>query len=340
MRALHVVHGSPHDGQVGGTELYVDALARATGDPVLVPGSTREERDVGYPLWRGPVEEVLLATGADLLHVHHLARRGVRLPRAPTVLTLHDYHLACLRGQLVDGEGAICPGPRVLRCSRCVGWFPPHIALRELFVKRLLGRARVLSPSQDLARRMESLGWVEEVHVLDLPLVDPVHPAPEPEPGPLRFLFLGSLIPTKGVAVLLEAFEGLDAELELWGPTPDEDFARSLDLGRHRGVFRPEERQAVLHGADVLVVPSLWHENSPLVVREAVAAGLRVVASEVGGIGEIDPSMRRVPPGDVGALRAALEAEIAHGRGRRAPREYPMEPHLQALRLHYASCCG
>lgn len=338
MRALHVVHGSPHDGDIGGTELYVDALARATGDPVLVPGAEAVERDVGYPLWTGPLQAVFERAGADLLHVHHLARRGIRLPRVRTVVTLHDYHLACLRGQLVDAHERVCEGPRVLKCSRCVGWFPTHIALRELFVKRLLARARVLSPSADLAHRMEGLGWADGVHVLDLPLVDPVDPAPEPEPGKVRFLFLGSLIRTKGIAVLLEAFEGLDASLDTWGPVADDDFTASLDLRHHRGVFGPEQRQSVLHAADVLVVPSLWHENSPLVVREAVAAGLRVVASDVGGIREIDPDARRVPPGDVGALRAALEAEIARGRGRRSPRGYPMKPHLDALRLHYAAC--
>ncbi|HJN75737.1 MAG TPA: glycosyltransferase [Myxococcota bacterium] len=339
MRALHIVHGSPHDGDVGGTELYVDALARATGDSVLVPGEDLVERDVGYPLWRGGVPAVVEASGADLLHVHHLAKRGIRLPRVPTVVTLHDYNLACLRGQLVDLAGQLCEGPRVIKCSRCVGWFPTHIALRELLVKRLLARSRLISPSADLARRMERLGWAETVHVLDLPLVDPVRPAPEPGEGPVRFLFVGSLIATKGIGILLAAFEGLDAVLDVWGPTPDAGFAERLDLRHHRGVFSAARREEVLHAADVLVVPSTWHENSPLVVREAVAAGLRVVASDVGGIAEIDPDARLVQPGDVAALRGALLAEIATGRGRRPPREYPMEPHLEALRLHYEACC-
>lgn len=337
MKVLHVAHGSPHDGQVGGTELYVDALARSTGQAVLVPGEALQRRDVGYPLWTGPVAEVVANSGAEVLHVHHLARRGVRLPRMPAVVTLHDYHLACLRGQLVDGEGRRCEGPGVLRCSRCVGWFPTHIALRELVVRRWLRRSRVLSPSRDLADRMKRLGWVDAVHVLDLPLVGPVKPAPEPEPGKVRFLFLGSLIPTKGIEVLVRAIEGLDAQLDVWGPAPDEALARRVP--QHRGTFGPDERQMVLHGADVLVVPSTWHENSPLVVREAVAAGLRVVASDVGGIAEIDPEARRVPPGDVAALRSALQAEIAVGRGRRAPREFPMETHLAALAVHYAACC-
>ena len=333
MKALHVVHGSPRRGDVGGTELYVDALARATGAPVVVPGEEGVEAG-DYMLYSGSISDALWATRADVLHVHHLAGHGVRLPRHPTVVSLHDYHLLCLRGQLVDHTGAVCSGPTLLRCRACVGWSPPKLGLRAVAVRELARRARLVSPSQDLATRMEGLG-VGPVHVLDLPLVDPVEPAPEPEPGPVRFLFVGSLIPTKGPQVLARAMRGVDATASIHGP--GEPFFEAPGNVALRGVFGPADRDAVYAAHDVLVVPSLWHENSPLVVREAVAAGLRVVASDVGGVAEIDPGRRAVPPGDVEALRAALRAEVAVGRGRRPPRAFPMREHLAALQAHYAA---
>jgi glycosyltransferase involved in cell wall biosynthesis len=53
------------------------------------------------------------------------------------------------------------------------------------------------------------LGLREQITVLDLPLVAPLRPAPEPPPGPLRLVFVGALIPTKGPQVLIEAFSRL-----------------------------------------------------------------------------------------------------------------------------------
>lgn len=406
-RVLHLVHGSPALGDVGGTELYVAALARAQGATVLTrdrriqarPGLRHVAADhdlwaLGLPAARHPtfsdtwrVPQMAAATArmpSDVLHVHHLAHVGLELPSdRPVVVTLHDYHLGCVRGQLVDRDGALCPGPALERCGVCVREHllatPGLQALaplaRGLGVHRLarstvaqaapsarglkrlqdrmraargvLDRAdRVLSPSADLARRVESWGWVERVHVQDLPLVAPLQVAPEPAPGPVRFVFVGALIPTKGPHVLLEAFAGVDAELTFWGPTPGFDgqprFAPDLlhaiqatPNARYGGVFGPHQRADVLAQADVLVLPSLWPENSPLVVREAVARGLRVVVSDHGGASELDPDAQRVPPGDRGALRAALMQQVALGRGRRAPRSWPMDAHVDALDAHY-----
>jgi glycosyltransferase involved in cell wall biosynthesis len=361
MRVLHLVHGSPWLGQIGGTELYVDALARATGQAVLCPraeGRGLRAEEAPYPLFSvprdgGDLGGALGELDAELIHVHHLAGLGTGLPRGlPRVLTLHDYSLICARGQLVDRHLELCPGPWPSRCARCV-WSPGPLGhLRALAValgaRGVLRGAGLLAPSRDLAQRFGRLTG-REVQVLDLPLVDPVDPAPEPPPGPLRFLFLGSLIPTKGPHILLQAFEGLEARLTLYGPRVDlpldpgffERLTARVEAApnvRYEGVFGPRERQAILDGADVLVVPSTWPENSPLVVREALAAGLRVVASAAGGIAELSSRIRTVPPGDPARLREALQAEIHRGRGRDPARGFPMEPHLSALSLHYASC--
>ncbi|MCB9746431.1 MAG: glycosyltransferase [Alphaproteobacteria bacterium] len=412
---LHVVHDHPALGGSGGTERYVRALAQATGAPVLArdrrPGvPTGLRRDPGglWALvspsepgfegsWRLPAAEaallrVMQAEGAALVHFHHLAHLDLRLPRtareagAAVVVTLHDYHLPCARGQLVDRDGARCPGPAPERCGRCLtehlsaprALSPLAAVVRRLGLEgparaalsgrplsaRARGRMearlsasrqalaaahRVLSPSQDLARRVEALGWARAVHVQDLPLVSPIAPAPPPGEGPLRLLFVGGLIPTKGAHVLLEAFRRLppgQASLSAYGPPLPFDGApgyaegliealRATPGARYGGVFGDRDRDRVYGGADLLVVPSLWEENSPLVVREARAAGLRVLGSAVGGIREIDPEARLAAPGDVEALEQALRAELAQGRGRRPPRDYPMQVHVSELRIHY-----
>jgi len=319
-------------------------------------------------------------------HTAHLgfeAASRVKDLGIPLVFTLHDAHMACARGQWVNREMERCEGPEPDRCAHCLGphlratpsiarigralglaslgrrvlgEVPPGRAQRDRAEARILaGRSalrradNVVSPSRYLATRMVDLGWVEpdQMHVVDLPLVGPVEPAPTAEPGPVRFLFVGSLIPTKGPQVLVEAFAGLPADLagatlDLWGPAPGFDgfpgFAKDLKRRiqqvpgvRYGGVFDTDARSAVYGAADVVVLPSTWEENSPLVAREAAAAGLRIVASRVGGLPELVPGARWVPPGDVNALRDALQEEARQGRGRIPCRSWPMEPHLEAL---------
>ena len=82
----------------------------------------------------------------------------------------------------------------------------------------------------------------------------------------------------------------------------------------------------------MLVLPSLWPENSPLIVREATAAGLPVITTTVGGARELAGDATLVPPGDEDALTEALHRETQRGRRRLPPRRWPTpDAHADAL---------
>lgn len=117
--------------------------------------------------------------------------------------------------------------------------------------------------------------------------------------GRVRFGYIGQFIPTKGVQELLAAFSKGDwqgkAELNLFGnPDADQVYWRELqpfessnaDNIRFHGAFPHEKLGDVLSGLDVLIVPSLWHENNPRVIQESFACRIPVIASDVGGISE------------------------------------------------------
>ncbi|MEL6429837.1 MAG: glycosyltransferase [Planctomycetota bacterium] len=144
--------------------------------------------------------------------------------------------------------------------------------------------------------------------------------------GRTRFLFLGTLVPHKGAHVLLDAFATLDAaararsSLTLHGPA-DTDPAYVEGLREQAAAVGATlgprlDRAGVaraLGAADVLVVPSLWLEVRPLVIVEAYAAGLRVVASDLGGMAELlgeGIGGRTFAAGDAAALADALVAEV------------------------------
>lgn len=123
--------------------------------------------------------------------------------------------------------------------------------------------------------------------------------AREREGAGVRFGFIGTLGPHKGPDLLLRAFRrlppGLDASLAVHGePGGFEGFAGELhrvaagdERIRFAGSFPPERLGEVLSGLDALVVPSRWYENAPLVAYSALAAGVPVVATDVGGLSEV-----------------------------------------------------
>lgn len=114
---------------------------------------------------------------------------------------------------------------------------------------------------------------------------------------PLRIGFIGTLAPHKGCHILLEAYRLLPsgtAFVKIYGRESDRPgyVARLREMAsgdpaiRFCGAFPNSEIGEILSDLDILVVPSVWNENSPLVVYAAQAAGCPVVGSNVPGIAE------------------------------------------------------
>jgi len=117
----------------------------------------------------------------------------------------------------------------------------------------------------------------------------------------LRFGYIGTFIPSKGVHVLLEAFRSIKsqgAELRISGRFVPyhagfedyPDYLKSLgneDNVLWLGEYDNRDIAAILSEIDVLVVPSIWHENSPLTIHEAFMAGVPVMTSNIGGMAEL-----------------------------------------------------
>lgn len=116
----------------------------------------------------------------------------------------------------------------------------------------------------------------------------------------LSFGFIGTLLPSKGVHVLIEAFNNFcspQCELKIYGrKTTYKGFeVYSKDIGKlargrknitFKGDFNNDAIRNVMAEIDVLVVPSIWHENAPLVIQEAFSSGTPVIATNMGGIPE------------------------------------------------------
>ena len=184
-----------------------------------------------------------------------------------------------------------------------------------------------ISPSQFLRSRFIKFGIPEGKNLLVTHGVRgfEVNSAPDKLKKGITFGFIGTLLPAKGIHILLEAFNPLKGEsiLNIYGKFRPydgfEDYPDRLEkLARGRrvhfkGGFDNDKIGDIFSEIDVLVAPSLWMENSPLVIQEAFWAKTPVIASRIGGIPELireDINGLLFNPGDTQDLRAKMELLI------------------------------
>jgi glycosyltransferase involved in cell wall biosynthesis len=162
------------------------------------------------------------------------------------------------------------------------------------------------------------------VHHLGLPLEDiPFHTGERAEN---RIIAVGNLEPLKGHAGLLRAMAGLrrngtDAWLDLVGGGPQDGALRKLaaqlglgDRVQFHGWCSEDRVLALMRNATMLVHPSVAPDAMPTVVKEALAVGTPVIASDLAGIPEMLDHGRcglLIPPGDVPALEQAIARLLA-----------------------------
>ncbi len=198
---------------------------------------------------------------------------------------------------------------------------------RAVRLREVVGQVDVvLAPTRFVAERAREAGVPEAKLRVSRYGAVVEKTRPRPAGSRRRIGYIGTLAPHKGVDVLVAAFRRLSdpgLRLDVHGSrsvSPSyADALSALAAGdpriRFHGGFEEGRQGAVLAGLDLVVVPSIWWENSPLTVLEALAAGVPVVASRIGGLPELlDDGVTGllVPPRDVAALEQAL-ADAASG---------------------------
>jgi GT2 family glycosyltransferase/glycosyltransferase involved in cell wall biosynthesis len=187
----------------------------------------------------------------------------------------------------------------------------------------------LLAPSRTVAERFLACGMPGE-HLEPCRLgiaFSPIARAPREARTPLRLGFVGSFLQTKAPHLLIEAASHLpdgSVTVDLAGAPADyhgdNSYQERLAPWLSHPVVRrygpvPHHRMSEhLSQLDVLVLPSVWLENSPLVIKEAFAAGLPVVAADLGGMAELvrhEVDGLLFAPGDVASLAACLERLVA-----------------------------
>lgn len=272
-------------------------------------------RDSRFP---EELAELLEKIQPDVMHFHHYMNFGVEtiahvrrvLPDCRIYMTLHEFLAICHHyGQMVTTKNyGLCYRSSPGRCSRCFpDLTPADFFLRRTYIQEFLGMVDgFISPSHFLAERYIAWGLPRD----KLSVVENVLPNGPRTNAPrrgrsrdvLRVGFFGQISLLKGINVTLDAAEMLSQQgitnvaFEVFGDyrAQPEEFkkqflARLSNLPSNTHLHGPYERERVGHlmqTVDVVLVPSIWWENSPLVIQEALRAGRPAVCSDIGGMAE------------------------------------------------------
>jgi len=258
----------------------------------------------------------LLKFNPDLVHAHSLSLQLSPLPlkaaadlNIPIVMTIHDFNYVCPRKWLIRKNGEICAPGIGFRCfwSDCrsskEGWiyFGYHglRLLKILLHRRLLQRyvslfvcpSKVLQKSVNRSWGIRDSAWVPNfIHS---------HSRPDVRRPRTDLLYVGRLSPEKGIETLISSFPAVlrsfpDVHLKIIGGGPDEQRLKSLSKStglqsriQFLGIVENQMIREHFKSALLSIIPSIWMENCPVTVIEAMAAGCPQVGSRRGGIEEM-----------------------------------------------------
>ena len=370
----------------GGIQTVVSELARGLAErgwddsetiEVTVVTRTRRRTDADdsspYRLVRDPNLQRLIqfVREADIVHIAGPAMLPMVLGLAfnkPVVVEHHGYQSICPNGLLVyQPDHSLCPGyfmqKRYQMCIRCntanLGWTRSLRSLFLTFPRRWLCQkvSRNIAVSEHVCKRI-SLPRTKVIYHGIEGTIGILQGQDLTDGNTLQIGSVGRLVSEKGLPTLLRAAKRLDDEggdfrLTFVGDGPEranlENMSRNLRFKNRvefLGELQGPELAEALRAVRVIVMPSQWEETAGLAAIEHMMRGGVVIASDIGGLGEIvGEAGLRFKAGDSEALYAclrdiveipSLRASLSAAARRRAmqifERNSMIEGHVSAYR--------
>ena len=280
------------------------------------------------------ISKVITTFGPDIVHVHGwpmftVAVLKKRFPRLPMISTLHDYGFFCPK-QTCCNDRSVCyyRKPQLFRCLSCArishGLMKSFALTASIlaFRKLLKHLDQIVTVSNYVRNVAVEVGFNNArviPNFIDLSEMKKIEKTCSGDEGSFStdILYVGALVPYKGIHVLLRAYRTLKN---------NSDFSSNLTLiGRlhPKWSFNVSDSEAeiltnmpsnivfsYMQHAKIVIVPSVWPETSSLVTLEAMSLRKPVIASAIGGLKEIVRNRETgllVPPNDHLELASAIK---------------------------------
>lgn len=244
----------------------------------------------------------------DVIHIHNNGKFEstilfylLKNKKNSIIQTVHDFSILCPISTYICNNNKVCHGRFGLMCykNRCIPWFVFIYELLPSIIIRILRKKVIhsfISPSKILRHDLEKHHYS---NVIYLPNFVDYYPIPSLQYQHGKLLFVGRLTVDKGIFHLIRAFPLIlkrfpYCRLEIVGHGPQLYEIKELitKLNLHSKVF--------LHGkisdidlrklyikSQIVIIPSIWCENNPLVLLEAMEFGKSIVGSNIGGIPDL-----------------------------------------------------
>lgn len=317
----------------GGAKQFEVVLATQT------PAADFNDATLPFRVVRQPSRSQLwqLIRSSDVIHLAGPALAPLILSflaRKPVVIEHHGYQSVCPNGLLVHRpDGSVCPGHFLAReygeCLRCVAnetstsrsWLTLLSMFPRFFFTRRATANVVLS--NHFLKRCSLPRSSVVYHGIEDPLPAGPRDSIASDQPRLCFAYVGRLVSEKGLAVLLEATrllrdEGFSFEVRLIGDGPERSQLQNIIACDHLGAcvhitgfLTGAAYTQSLADVSVVVMPSVWEETAGLAAIEQMMRGRLVIASDIGGLGEvIGDSGLKFPAGDGQALASAMRTVL------------------------------
>jgi glycosyltransferase involved in cell wall biosynthesis len=286
-----------------GVQQHTNAITLFRYNPLNLYNTYYAARKNAYikPLWHlidlwNPhsfevLNRIFIKEKPDVVHTHNLggislsAFSAIRAHGIPHIHTVHDFSFICPRATLLRSDETLCSSPS------------PLCKIYANAKKILAGSPDIVTAPSDFALNTHvERGFFSHSLLRMLPLGIDVHEKPDPNKtyDTIHFLYVGRITRDKGVHILLQAFREIDNQnirLHIVGKGPALGFCQELAGSDKRitfhGFVSTEVLDSIYRSAHALIVPSIWFDNSPTVIYEAMSFGLPVIGSRVGGIPEL-----------------------------------------------------
>ena len=301
------------------------------------------------------VKKILKKEKPDIVHVHTPVGispsvfKAVKSLGIPLVFTLHDYYLMCPRIGLLHASGKICTTPH------------PLCKIYSKFNKKLVSDAPdvVIAPSKFVMDMHIDNGFFNSAKKIVLQNAvdfESNGSVAKKDHGCIQYLYVGQIRPHKGIHTLIKAFSKLKYEnikLNIVGSGIHETELKRLAYDDKRNTFHGrvsyDNLKKMYEISDFTVVPSIWYENSPLVIYESFSHGTPVIGSRIGGIPELvidGYNGYLFEAGDISELNKVLEKSLNNKmiyselciNAIESFKRYDMPRHIEKLEQIYTEC--
>lgn len=275
-----------------------------------------------FDLWNNKtkktVQEILQKEDVDIIHLNNYKGLSMAIFNItknmdiPLIFESHDFSLICPRANLICGNNTLCQ-ERNFICNQYVN------IQRKLLDDNV---DLLIAPSNFMINKYHENNFFNNTNAVKIPLGIDKKTVRKPKSHDIiDITYIGSMGKHKGVDILIKAFMQINNEnirLHLVGKGYDEEEFKHLAKSDERIIFYGyvdnDKIASFYDNANIIVVPSICYDNSPMVIYESFARSTPVVGSDIGGIPELindNVNGRLFKPGDIESLKETLEEIIS-----------------------------